>query len=397
MHVAPVPANEALRLDALKRLGILDTEADPAFDALVQLASELCDASVSLVSLVDEKRQWFKARQGTDVSETPRELSLCAYAVASGETLIIDDTAQDQRFAEHPMVTGEPKIRFYAGVPLKTGQGLTLGTLCVMDQEPRTLNAFQRHALEQLAGQAQKLLDLHRANGQLLHLNINLNGLLAVMAQDLRQPLGLVQSTVSSLRRGIIRGETANPQLLDIIDKANRNAQGLLEDVLEAAELEHERYHLSREESSLTELVRKTLERYEPLAYKNQLVLGWQLPTEPLKLKLNVSRLTKALENLLQNAIQFTPAGGTISVKLTQQDDKAKLSVEDSGVGIPSELINTLFDKFNRARRQGVRGERSSGLGMHLTQEIIQLHGGQIQVSSQVGKGSQFWVELPLH
>lgn len=396
MHATPVPANEALRLEALKKLGILDTEADPAFEALVQLASELCGTPVSLVSLIDEKRQWFKARKGIDVSETPRELAFCAHAVANGETLIVDDTVQDQRFAEHPLVTGDPNIRFYAGVPLKTVDGLSLGTLCVIDQQPRVLEPFQLQALELLAGQAQKLLELHRANGQLLNLNINLNSLLAVMAQDLRQPLGLVQCTVSSLRRGISRGETANPQLLDIIDKANRNAQGLIDDVLEAAELEHQRYHLPREECSLTALVRKTLERYEPLAYKNQLVLAWQLPEEPLNLKLNASRLNKALENLLQNAIKFTPAGGTISVKLTQQGDKAKLSVEDSGVGIPSELISTIFDKFTRARRQGVRGERSSGLGMHLTQEIIHLHGGQIQVSSQVGKGSQFWIELPL-
>lgn len=160
---APLPANEAERLAALRSYGLLDTPAEAAFDDIVQLAAYICSTPISLLSLVDADRQWFKARHGLDVVETPRDLSFCAHAILQpGELLLVPDAPQDRRFADNQLVTGAPHIHFYAGMPLTTPGGHALGSLCVIDRQPRQLSAAQLDALQMLARQVGALLEVRR-------------------------------------------------------------------------------------------------------------------------------------------------------------------------------------------------------------------------------------------
>ena len=162
----PPAVTDAARLDALAAYGILDTPAEPGFDSIVQLACQLCDVPVALVSLVAEERQWFKARIGFPSCETDLSRSVCAHALAQpDELLIIPDLTQDPRTATNPLVTAEPFIRFYAGAPLRTPSGLVLGSLCVIDQVTRLggLTEPQQRGLKLLAGQVMNQLDLHRS------------------------------------------------------------------------------------------------------------------------------------------------------------------------------------------------------------------------------------------
>ena len=133
----PIPLNEAERLQVLRQLCLLDTPADPAFDGLTALAAQTFDAPIALVSLIDERRQWFKSRVGLGPQETPREQAFCAYAIHRPEPLVVLDARLDERFVDNPLVTGAPHIRFYAGAPLITREGMSLGTLCIIDTEPR--------------------------------------------------------------------------------------------------------------------------------------------------------------------------------------------------------------------------------------------------------------------
>ena len=156
-------ARERRRLAALDGYAILDTAPEAAFDDIVTIASEICQVPMALISLVDSKRQWFKAALGLDVSETPREIAFCAHAIQQQSTLIVEDATQDSRFAENPLVTGDPNLRFYAGTPLQTSEGEALGTLCVLDTQPRVLSPRQHAALQALGRQVMSQLEYRKS------------------------------------------------------------------------------------------------------------------------------------------------------------------------------------------------------------------------------------------
>lgn len=147
----PPAPQESRRLAALAESRLLGTPAEEAFDRLARLAAHVTDCPIALVTLLSSQRQWFKARVGIDLAETPRAWSFCSHALASGDTFVVGDAANDPRFANNPLVVAAPHIRFYAGVPLEDGQGCLLGTLCVLDREPRRLRERELRALQDLA------------------------------------------------------------------------------------------------------------------------------------------------------------------------------------------------------------------------------------------------------
>jgi GAF domain-containing protein len=163
----PTLSAEAARLAALDRYAILDTDPEESFDALVILASYVCKTPMAMLSLLDDHRQWFKSSVGVQVRETPLELSICAHAIKQQDLFVVPDTLQDARFRENPLVLGEPHIRFYAGAPLINEDGYALGTLCVVDRQPRELDLEQRQALKSLRQLALRQMELRR-NLQLL-------------------------------------------------------------------------------------------------------------------------------------------------------------------------------------------------------------------------------------
>src|ERR1700761_8471458 len=148
---AALPQNETQRLDALNKYEILDTAAEEAFDELTRLAAFICGTPISLVTLVDQHRQWFKSKMGLGVQQTPRQVAFCAHAIKDDKPFVVPDAQQDPRFANNPLVTGDPNIRFYAGLPLTNPDGFNLGTLCVIDRTPRELSEAQTEALRILA------------------------------------------------------------------------------------------------------------------------------------------------------------------------------------------------------------------------------------------------------
>ncbi len=140
MKQPPIPENESERLGALRALLLLDTPPEERFDRIVQFAAREFDVPIALISLVDENRQWFKSRVGLDACETSREVSFCGHALSMDAPLVIEDALLDERFADNPLVTGPPHIRFYAGAQLRLASGLVVGTLCLIDQAPRRLD-----------------------------------------------------------------------------------------------------------------------------------------------------------------------------------------------------------------------------------------------------------------
>ncbi|MEW9898291.1 GAF domain-containing protein [Chitinivorax sp. PXF-14] len=162
MQAPSLPSNEQERISTLRSLLILDTEPEQYFDNLTNMAAGFFNVPIALVSLVDANRQWFKSRCGLTASETSREISFCGHAILSATPLVIEDTLTDDRFADNPLVTGPPRIRFYAGAPLRMDNGVAIGTFCIIDSAPRHLDAMEITMLTDLAKLVVQELQSHR-------------------------------------------------------------------------------------------------------------------------------------------------------------------------------------------------------------------------------------------
>jgi GAF domain-containing protein len=164
---ARIPDNEAQRLEALREYRILDTAAEQAYDDITKLAAYLCRVPITMISLVDESRQWFKSKLGVKQRETPRDIAFCAHAILQAEPMIVRDALKDTRFADSSLVTRTPHIRFYAGFPLTSPEGFALGMLCAIDRKPRQLSSEQMTAMQALARQVMALLELRRVSARM--------------------------------------------------------------------------------------------------------------------------------------------------------------------------------------------------------------------------------------
>lgn len=231
MIAAPIPGDEPERVAALQRYHILDTTPEAALEELVQLASTICAAPIALISLVDTSRQWFKARVGLAVEETARNVSFCAHAIGSDELFVVPDALEDPRFADNPLVLSDPYIRFYAGAPLTSPEGLRLGTLCVIDRRPRVLDSTQRYALLALARQVMFHLELRR---QIIQRDLVdarevdrlKKDFVATISHELRTPLTSIRGSVGLLAAGLM-GELT-PEAKEMVAVAERNSIRLM-------------------------------------------------------------------------------------------------------------------------------------------------------------------------
>jgi len=218
--------NEVERLQALRSYGILDTAVEAAFDDITRIACHVCLTPISLISLVDADRQWFKSEIGLGIRQTPLQHSICAHALFEHSFLEVPDASKDPRFECNPLVTGKPFIRFYAGALLRTPDGLPLGTVCVLDSKPRTLSTEQRDILTALARQVMSQMELRRALLLSDRLQRNISRLMALAGHDLKQPLQVMVLAIDRTRSKLTDPRDRQ-RLGGAIDAGNRMAGGL--------------------------------------------------------------------------------------------------------------------------------------------------------------------------
>lgn len=210
MQIAPLAENELARLQALYQYHVLDTEPEAAFDELAHLASIICGTPVALVSLVDLERQWFKAKVGVDAPETSRDIAFCAHAILQNEVFIVKDASRDDRFADNPLVTAAPQIRFYAGTPLINDAGFALGTLCAIDTIPRDLTPAQIEALQYLGRQVVRQLEQRNQLAELAQISVKCYQ----MGEELRQSETLLRDKAEQLEETLTQLQHAQVQLV---------------------------------------------------------------------------------------------------------------------------------------------------------------------------------------
>ncbi|MBU3907875.1 MAG: PAS domain S-box protein [Gammaproteobacteria bacterium] len=226
MIAAKLPSDETERLAALRLYDVLDTPAEEPFDDLTELAARICEAPIALISLIDKDRQWFKSKVGLDAAETARDIAFCAHAIHHPDLLIVEDAALDARFSDNPLVTAEPHIRFYAGAPLVTPEGHALGTLCVIDREPRSMSPDHQRALRVLSRHVMTQLELRRRNKEAAELRDERIRLIAQLEEEQKT----LERRIAERTAELTRIERKNDQQLALAEQSRRALLSLLED-----------------------------------------------------------------------------------------------------------------------------------------------------------------------
>ncbi|GAA1819798.1 GAF domain-containing sensor histidine kinase [Planosporangium flavigriseum] len=306
----PTPPDEAERLRALYELKVLDTPPEPDFDDMVRLASDICDTPVSQINLIDRDRQWSKANVGVDDIEIPREMSFCAHTILQPDLLVVPDAATDARFAENPLVTGGPGIRFYAGAPLITTAGYPLGALCVIDAAPRRLARPQLRALRALARQVSIQLEL-RPFAVLLKRGANRLRELELRRDDLGRLVGRLREPLSALRASLAAPDEANGW-----DAVTANAgplRRLIDELLALVEPAPPAALRQHEIIDLSPLTQRATDTVRPIADAKHIPVLCTSVT-PTPVRGDPVRLEQALSHLLFNAVKYTAEGGRLEV-----------------------------------------------------------------------------------
>ncbi|MFL5747892.1 MAG: ATP-binding protein [Niastella sp.] len=390
---ADIPVNENLRLADLYQYNILDTPEEEAFDHLVKLASRICEAPISLISLIDAERQWFKARLGLNETETSRNISFCSHGILNGKIFIVPDATNDERFADNPLVTGDHKIRFYAGVPLTSEAGNNLGMLCVKDTVPRNLTIEQQEALMILGKQVVKQLELRLKNQELERITVAQRRIISIIAHDVRSPLSSIVSLFKLYQDKRIDPDRFN-NFLNVSSTQLHSTIALLENLVEWGKIQLQPRSMVPVGLSLKELVDSVFTELTVQASlkENRLV---NETSDSVRLDMDENMLRFMLRNLLTNANKFTEKG-RITVDGFNFEKKVIIRVIDTGIGMPARMAERLFLSKEKYSRRGTQNESGSGLGLVLIREFVENSGGSIKVQSTEGQGSSFIIELPL-
>jgi signal transduction histidine kinase len=390
---AGIPVNENLRLADLYQYDVLDTPAEEEFEHLVKLASHICSVPISLISLIDAERQWFKARLGITEAETPRDISFCSHGILNDDLFMVPDAANDDRFADNPMVTGSHGIRFYAGVPLTSQDGNNLGMLCVKDTVPRNLTTDQQEALVMLGKQVVKQLEMRLKNQELERITQAQRRIISIIAHDVRSPLGSIVSLFQLYQKKMIDPDRFD-NFLNVSSTQLHSTMTLLENLVAWGNIQLQPQSLTTGAISLKDVVDKVFTELtgQTNLKENRLV---NQVSESVMLTMDENVLSFILRNLLTNANKFTDKG-SITVEGFNIEKKVIIHVTDTGIGMPATMCERLFLSKEKFSRRGTQNESGSGLGLVLIKEFVEKARGSIAVKSTEGKGSRFIIDIPL-
>lgn len=401
MPAALLPDNEPDRLVKLQLTGLLDTAPDPAFDEVARLAARICGTPTALVSLVDEARQWFKARVGLEAPETPRSASFCAHAILEDEGIVVPDATQDPRFRDNPLVVGAPGIRFYAGAPLRLSTGEALGTLTVIDYVPRHLSAERIDALRVLARQVTLQIELRLRQAELAHanrelaeranelarLNEELDAFAHTVSHDLRGPLHVVQGHAAVLREEFADALGAEGcGRLARIDAVTQRMARMIDGLLALSRVS--RASAEREDVDLSAIAGEIVADLRETGPARRI----QVDIQPGLHAWAAEGLVRAvLENLIRNAWKFTEGRETTHIQIGR-DRSGAFFVRDDGQGFDMRDAERIWEPFQRV---GARKTDGSGIGLATVRRAVRRQGGDAFAESIPGHGATFYFTLP--
>jgi signal transduction histidine kinase len=386
--------NEQNRVAVLREYNILDSGSEKEFEDLTILANEICKTPFAAISLIDEKRQWLKAGSGLPFTELPRNVSICTNTINNPyEPLIISDLRVDKRFKGHQLVTAEPFIVFYAGIPLTNREGYTLGTICVMDVTTRTLTEAQIGLLQILAGQAMNLFELKKARmgkdslrQELEATHEELQNFTYVVSHDIKSPLSSIVLSSEMLRENF--GESideGNDQLLNILNRSAFKIRNLVDGVLayyrteRAMREKEETFHIKPFLLSLVEMV-----NINQAAEIN-------IPDGDAKIKMNKSALEQILVILVQDAVKNNKQEmPKVSISFSQDSRNYYFSVSGNHAGMSEKEQEDIAELFRNPASADKIGTNNSLIGLTAVKKAVEKMQGRIEMKKENEHGFTF-------
>ena len=399
MKSATKPLNENERLRALFEYEILDTGSEKAFDDLTLLASEICETPISLISLVDPDRQWFKSKVGVDVDSTDREIAFCSHAILQDDLFEVQNALKDERFFDNPLVTSDPNIRFYAGTPLVSPSGQKIGTLCVISDKPKKLTSSQKKALTILGREVISQLELRMNNKKLAIANNYKTEFLSNASHEIRTPLNAIIGLSGLILENKELKEKFAEQydFIEQIDFSGKQLLNIINSILDLSKIEAGKMELEPVECHLLQYINNVFislsgkAKAKSINYSKEYDFSQSEPAPELVI-IDEPKLGQVLTNILGNAIKFTPANKSIKLTVSVNSNMLTITVTDEGVGISPEEQTLLFNKYAQAGSNKAEG---TGLGLSITKGLIDLMGGSINLKSEPGKGTSVSFNLP--
>ena len=393
--------NEDERLKTLASYSILDTLPEQEYDDLTFLASQICQTPIALISLVDDHRQWFKSRVGLGAEETPKDVAFCSHAILKKtDVMIIPDSRKDIRFFDNPLVTGDPHVIFYAGVPLVDQEGQPLGTLCVIDNKPKELEESQIKALKSLSSQVIKLLEFRKnakslldSNTQLERQNSALKNFAQITAHDLKSPVSNILMTSELLELELQESQPSLEEckdLVKLIDYSGNNLKQLIEGILKHSQ---DSKILSNNASIIS--IRTFIEDLILVVFGHENA-EFNLDIDPkLTFNSNEVALKQIFINLITNSLKYNHTDKPlVRIKVSIENEKARFVLSDNGPGIKRNDAQRIFNLFETTSNQDKKGFHGTGIGLATVKSLVEALGGKINLISKEDEGAAFEFDL---
>ena len=396
MRPAQIPLNEAKRLKNLETYSILDTLPDADCDAITKIAAGICNTPISLVSIIDKNRQWFKSNHGLKAKETPRDFSFCAHSILNPSKLfIINDATKDKRFFDNPLTINDPNVIFYAGAPLNSSEGYPLGTLCVIDNKPNVLSKNQKESLKLLAKQVVNLFELRKknrelsnANEEILRLNEQLTEFSYRLSHDIKTPISGIKYLSEILQEdyaGLLDDKGKN--WLNLISSRSAYLYSLVEGMLNFTKVIN------------TEIVFEVF-NFEELLERVKCSFNWdktyEISYSNCDINMMQSRIAfiQIFQNLLSNSIKFiAESKPIISISVEVKSKFYNITYTDNSAGIDEKYHRKVFELF-----ETLNEKKGTGIGLPSISFIIKRLGGSIDLKkTKNGEiGVIFLIKIPI-
>jgi signal transduction histidine kinase len=402
-NAIPIPANEMERLLSLSEFDIDYSDHQSTFKDLAKLAAKVTGTRISLVNLIDSLTQWTISNYGLDIEQMLREDSVCQYTIMESDHFEIGDLTLDDRFKDKFYVTGDPNVRFYYGIPLKTSSGVNIGALCVLDHEQKSLDPEKIELLKIIADEIVSRLRTFKVMENLRSKLIEAKQTQKKVAHDIRGPLGGIVGLAQIIRD---QGENNHmDEVLEFINLIHKSGNSILDLATEILESHKEKpvatvsvHNAAIGLFNLTVFKDKLEKLYGPQAkHKN---INFHVHTTPLteNISISKSKLLQITGNLISNAMKFTADGGNVTVELgliiNREIPSLQIVVKDSGVGIDDKSINAIVSG-TASSTDGTSGEQGFGFGLALVKHLVDSLNGQMDIVSEQGKGTSFEINLP--